>query len=190
MRERQAAEADHQAGDLDAFLPCHRVADVLSVRLLLIDKHQHRVLELLVRVSVDPLQNLGVSVLEAHLTDVKLFLQLGAHVVSSVVWAHDNPSGRARWCHNAPLSEPVREQWGSRLGFAMAAIGSAVGLGNMWRFSYLTAENGGAAFVLLYVGFTLVIGLPVLRRRKSSFIHGIEDDATDLCAHLCDYLGA
>jgi NSS family neurotransmitter:Na+ symporter len=44
----------------------------------------------------------------------------------------------------------------------LAAIGSAVGLGNMWRFSYLAAENGGAAFVVLYLVATLVIGLPVL----------------------------
>jgi NSS family neurotransmitter:Na+ symporter len=55
-----------------------------------------------------------------------------------------------------------REQWGTRLGFVMAAVGSAVGLGNMWRFSYLAAENGGAAFVLLYACMTLLIGLPVL----------------------------
>jgi NSS family neurotransmitter:Na+ symporter len=61
------------------------------------------------------------------------------------------------------MSQPAsREQWSSRLGFTLAAVGSAVGLGNMWRFSYLTAENGGAAFVLLYVGFTLLIGLPIL----------------------------
>jgi NSS family neurotransmitter:Na+ symporter len=55
-----------------------------------------------------------------------------------------------------------REQWTSRYGFTMAAIGSAVGLGNMWRFSYLSAENGGAAFVILYLVITLVVGLPVL----------------------------
>jgi NSS family neurotransmitter:Na+ symporter len=55
-----------------------------------------------------------------------------------------------------------REQWTSRHGFVLAAIGSAVGLGNMWRFSYLAAENGGAAFVILYLLATLVIGLPVL----------------------------
>ena len=61
------------------------------------------------------------------------------------------------------MSQPAsREQWSSRLGFLLAAVGSAVGLGNMWRFSYLTAENGGAAFVLLYVGFTLLIGVPLL----------------------------
>jgi len=58
--------------------------------------------------------------------------------------------------------EPAREHWGSRLGFVLAAVGSAVGLGNMWRFSYLTAEKGGAAFVALYVLFTLLVGLPVL----------------------------
>jgi len=58
-------------------------------------------------------------------------------------------------------SEP-REQWSSRTGFILAAVGSAVGLGNMWRFSYLTAEHGGAAFVALYLGITLLVGLPVL----------------------------
>ncbi len=55
-----------------------------------------------------------------------------------------------------------RAQWTSRHGFILAAIGSAVGLGNMWRFSYLAAENGGAAFVILYLVITLVVGLPVL----------------------------
>jgi NSS family neurotransmitter:Na+ symporter len=55
-----------------------------------------------------------------------------------------------------------REQWTSKRGFILAAIGSAVGLGNMWRFSYLAAENGGAAFVILYLAATLVVGLPVL----------------------------
>jgi len=55
-----------------------------------------------------------------------------------------------------------REKWNSQAGFILAAVGSAVGLGNMWRFSYLAAEHGGAAFVVLYLGFTLVIGLPVL----------------------------
>jgi NSS family neurotransmitter:Na+ symporter len=58
-------------------------------------------------------------------------------------------------------SEP-REHWSSRAGFVLAAVGSAVGLGNMWRFSYLTAENGGAAFVILYIGITLLVGLPLL----------------------------
>jgi NSS family neurotransmitter:Na+ symporter len=60
------------------------------------------------------------------------------------------------------MADGSREQWNSRTGFVFAAVGSAVGLGNMWRFSYLTAENGGAAFVVLYLILTLVIGLPVM----------------------------
>jgi neurotransmitter:Na+ symporter, NSS family len=55
-----------------------------------------------------------------------------------------------------------RELWGSRIGFLLAAVGSAVGLGNMWRFSYATAEHGGAAFVLFYIVLTFVIGIPVM----------------------------
>ena len=55
-----------------------------------------------------------------------------------------------------------REIWGTRLGFILAAIGSAVGLGNMWRFPYRAAEGGGAAFVVLYLGLTLVIGIPLM----------------------------
>jgi len=60
------------------------------------------------------------------------------------------------------MATQAREEWGSRLGFLMAAIGSAVGLGNMWRFSYLTAEHGGAAFVILYVAMVALLGLPIL----------------------------
>ena len=60
------------------------------------------------------------------------------------------------------MAQAPREQWASRTGFVLAAVGSAVGLGNMWRFSYLTAENGGAAFVVLYLLMTLFIGLPVM----------------------------
>jgi len=60
------------------------------------------------------------------------------------------------------MPQPEREQWSTRLGFVMAAVGSAVGLGNMWRFPYLTAENGGAAFVLLYILTTVFIGLPIM----------------------------
>jgi len=55
-----------------------------------------------------------------------------------------------------------REEWRSRWGFLFAAVGSAVGLGNMWRFSYLAAEKGGAGFVVLYLLFTIVLGLPVM----------------------------
>ncbi|MHB1170819.1 MAG: sodium-dependent transporter [Longimicrobiales bacterium] len=58
--------------------------------------------------------------------------------------------------------EPGREQWTSRFGFIMAAVGSAVGLGNMWRFAYIASEHGGAAAVLLYVVLTFAVGVPVL----------------------------
>jgi NSS family neurotransmitter:Na+ symporter len=60
------------------------------------------------------------------------------------------------------MSQAPREQWASRFGFVLAAVGSAVGLGNMWRFSYLTAENGGAAFVILYLAMTALVGLPIM----------------------------
>jgi neurotransmitter:Na+ symporter, NSS family len=62
----------------------------------------------------------------------------------------------------APDASGGRELWGSRLGFLLAAVGSAVGLGNMWRFSYATAEHGGAAFVLFYLALTFLIGIPVM----------------------------
>ncbi|MGE0198855.1 MAG: sodium-dependent transporter [Simkaniaceae bacterium] len=54
-----------------------------------------------------------------------------------------------------------REHWASKLGFIMAAAGSAIGLGSLWRFPYMAGENGGGAFVLLYILFTLIIGVPV-----------------------------
>jgi len=60
------------------------------------------------------------------------------------------------------MATAAREHWSSRTGFVLAAVGSAVGLGNMWRFSYLAAENGGAAFVVFYLLVTLCVGIPVL----------------------------
>ena len=55
-----------------------------------------------------------------------------------------------------------REQWGSRLGFILAASGSAVGLGNIWKFPHMAGENGGAAFTIIYLMCILVVGLPIL----------------------------
>ncbi|MCR4269410.1 sodium-dependent transporter [Nitratireductor sp. ZSWI3] len=57
---------------------------------------------------------------------------------------------------------PTREHWTSKLGFVSAAAGSAVGLGNIWRFPYVTGENGGAAFLLIYLAIVFSIGLSVL----------------------------
>jgi NSS family neurotransmitter:Na+ symporter len=56
----------------------------------------------------------------------------------------------------------ARENWGSRFGFLMAAAGSAVGLGNIWRFPYLTGMNGGGAFIVIYLGCILFVGLSIM----------------------------
>lgn len=55
-----------------------------------------------------------------------------------------------------------REKFGSRLGFILVSAGCAVGLGNVWKFPYICGENGGAAFVLIYLGFLALLGLPIL----------------------------
>ncbi|KON28736.1 Na+-dependent transporter [miscellaneous Crenarchaeota group archaeon SMTZ-80] len=60
------------------------------------------------------------------------------------------------------LNSNDRGEWGSKIGFIFAAAGSAIGLGNIWRFPYVTGVNGGAAFVFVYLVCVLVIGLPYL----------------------------
>jgi neurotransmitter:Na+ symporter, NSS family len=52
--------------------------------------------------------------------------------------------------------------WSSRLGFILAVAGSAVGLGNIWRFPYLAGANGGGAFVLVYLACVFIVGLPIM----------------------------
>ena len=58
--------------------------------------------------------------------------------------------------------ENNREQWSSKASFILAAAGSAVGLGNIWKFPYIAGENGGAAFLFIYLICIIVIGLPIL----------------------------
>ena len=53
-------------------------------------------------------------------------------------------------------------EWSSRFAFIMAATGSAVGLGNIWKFPYITGENGGGAFVLVYLLCVLLVGIPIM----------------------------
>lgn len=55
-----------------------------------------------------------------------------------------------------------RSQWGTRAGFVLAAVGSAVGLGNIWRFPYVAYENGGGAFFIPYLFALLTAGIPIL----------------------------
>ncbi|WP_148415266.1 sodium-dependent transporter [Haloferax sp. KTX1] len=76
----------------------------------------------------------------------------------------------------------TRETWATRLGFILAAVGSAVGLGNIWRFPWQTAENGGSAFLVVYLGIVLLVGVPGLlgefvigRRAKKSPVGALRD---------------
>ena len=55
-----------------------------------------------------------------------------------------------------------REKFSSRLGFILISAGCAIGLGNVWRFPYIVGKYGGAAFVLLYLFFLLILGLPIV----------------------------
>lgn len=55
-----------------------------------------------------------------------------------------------------------RENFGSRLGFILVSAGCAIGLGNVWKFPYICAENGGGAFLIIYLAFLVLLGLPVL----------------------------
>ena len=55
-----------------------------------------------------------------------------------------------------------RETFGSRLGFILISAGCAIGLGNVWRFPYIVGEYGGAAFILIYLLFLVILGIPVM----------------------------
>ncbi len=80
----------------------------------------------------------------------------------------------------------IHGMWSSRLAFILAATGSAVGLGNIWRFPYVTSDNGGGAFVLIYLMCILLVGLPIMwteivigRRGRMSPINSIRELADD-----------
>jgi len=84
----------------------------------------------------------------------------------------------------------IHGQWSSRWIFILAATGSAVGLGNIWKFPYITGENGGGAFVLVYLICIAVIGIPIMmaevllgRRGRQSPIHTMRDLAKDEGRH-------
>jgi NSS family neurotransmitter:Na+ symporter len=67
------------------------------------------------------------------------------------------------------MSQSERVNFGSKLGVILATAGSAVGLGNVWRFPYMAGQNGGAAFIIVYIGCVLFLGLPCM---VSEFIIG------------------
>ena len=60
-----------------------------------------------------------------------------------------------------------QKQWASRVGFLLAAAGSAIGLGNLWKFPYLMGRNGGFTFLVVYLLFVLLLGLPVMMLEMS-----------------------
>ena len=55
-----------------------------------------------------------------------------------------------------------REAFGSRLGFILVSAGCAIGIGNVWKFPYICGAYGGAAFILIYLCFLVILGIPVL----------------------------
>jgi NSS family neurotransmitter:Na+ symporter len=91
-------------------------------------------------------------------------------------------------------------EWSSNTAFILAATGSAVGLGNIWKFPYITGENGGGAFVLVYLACVILIGIPLMmseimlgRRSKENPIHTMEiltaENNADKRWHYLGWLG-
>ena len=61
----------------------------------------------------------------------------------------------------------TKNQWASKLGFIMATAGAAIGLGNLWKFPYLMGRNGGASFLVVYLFFICILGVPVMMLEMS-----------------------
>jgi NSS family neurotransmitter:Na+ symporter len=90
-----------------------------------------------------------------------------------------------------------RESFASRLGFILVSAGCAIGAGNVWRFPYITGKNGGAAFVLIYLLFLAIMGLPVMvaefsigrasRRNLAGAMRALEPKGTKW--HIYGYIG-
>ncbi|SMQ65714.1 neurotransmitter:Na+ symporter, NSS family [Pseudidiomarina planktonica] len=75
---------------------------------------------------------------------------------SGFVYIHNNE------LHMTTITNAISSRWSSRLSFILASTAAAVGLGNIWKFPYITGENGGGAFVLVYLVCILLIGIPVM----------------------------
>ena len=87
--------------------------------------------------------------------------------------------------------KPLKQHtiWGLRGSFILAATGSAVGLGNIWKFPYITGENGGGAFVLMYLLWIAMIGIPIM---MAEILMGRRARANPIMAtaELCETSGA
>ncbi len=94
-------------------------------------------------------------------------------------------------------TKSIHGEWSSRFTYILAATGSAVGLGNIWKFPYITGENGGGAFVLVYLACVVAIGIPIMvaetmmgRRGRQSPINTLQTLSTEAKAHTnWHYLG-
>ena len=97
-------------------------------------------------------------------------------------------------------TKSIHGEWSSRFAYILAATGSAVGLGNIWKFPYITGENGGGAFVLVYLGCVVAIGIPIMmaetlmgRRGRQSPINTLKTLATEAGAnknwHFLGWMG-
>lgn len=89
-----------------------------------------------------------------------------------------------------------KQQWSSKIGFILAAAGSAIGLGAIWKFPYMAGANGGGVFFLLFIIFTILIGTPILlaefvigRRTGADAITSYKKLAPGKAWHLIGYLG-
>ena len=90
-----------------------------------------------------------------------------------------------------------REKFGSRLGFILVSAGCAIGIGNVWKFPYMTGKYGGAAFILIYLVFLVVLGLPILvcefavgrasRQSTARAFHTLEPKGSNF--HNYSYMG-
>lgn len=88
-----------------------------------------------------------------------------------------------------------KDKFGSKLGVVAAAAGSAVGLGNIWKFPYITGQNGGAAFILVYLGCILLIGIPVMlsefalgRKNSSNAVESFRSISPKTKWHFTGYI--
>jgi NSS family neurotransmitter:Na+ symporter len=97
-------------------------------------------------------------------------------------------------------TKSIHGEWSSRFAYILAATGSAVGLGNIWKFPYITGENGGGAFVLVYLGCVLAVGIPIMiaetmmgRRGRQSPINTLSTLSTEAKAnknwHFLGWMG-
>ena len=89
-----------------------------------------------------------------------------------------------------------REKFSSRLGFILVSAGCAIGLGNVWKFPYMAGKFGGAAFILIYLVFLVILGLPILicefavgrasRRSTAKAFHMLEPEGSNF--HKFSYM--